>query len=81
MTNRLVSITTWHTEKLQVGGLTLVYRDRLASGVRVCLVLVYRLLVAVLTVEWFSFVLRSFPFTRAWGESLNSFLLSLFLPC
>ena len=80
MTNRLVSITTRHTEKLQVGGLALVHRDRLASAVRVGLVLVYRLLVAVLTVEWVSFVLRSFPFTRAWGESLNSFLLSLVVP-
>jgi small-conductance mechanosensitive channel len=27
-----------------------------------------------------SFVLRGFPYTRAWGESLNSYLLSLALP-
>ena len=44
------------------------------------LTLVYRLLVLLMTVEWLSFVLRSFPFTRAWGESLNSFLLSLAMP-
>ena len=77
---RLVAITDRHTAKLHVGGMALLHRDRMASAVRLMLTLVYRVLVLLMTVEWMSFVLRSFPFTRAWGESLNSFLLSLAMP-
>ena len=37
----------------------------------------FQLLLFVLFYEWLSFVLSSFPFTRAWGELLNSFLWEL----
>jgi small-conductance mechanosensitive channel len=77
---RLVAMTDRHAAKLQVGGMALLRRDRMARAVRLLLTLVYRVLVLLMTVEWLSFVLRSFPFTRAWGESLNSFLLSLAMP-
>ena len=76
----LVAMTDRHTDKLHVGGMALLQRDRMASAVRLVLTLVYRVLVLLMTVEWVSFVLRSFPFTRAWGESLNSFLLGLAMP-
>lgn len=80
LASRLVAMTTRHSAKLQLGGVALVHRDRLAHAVRLALALLYRVLVFVATVEWVSFVLRSFPFTRAWGESLNSFLLGLAMP-
>ena len=76
----LVAMTDRHAAKLHVGGMALLRRERMANAVRLVLTLVYRLLVLLMTVEWLSFVLRSFPFTRAWGESLNSFLFSLAMP-
>ena len=80
MATKLVAMTERHTAKLHVGGVVLLRRDRMTHAVRLLLTLIYRLLVLLMTVEWVSFVLRSFPFTRAWGESLNSFLLGLALP-
>ena len=80
LVRQLVAVTDRHTAKLQVGGMALLHRDRMTQVVRLVLALVYRLLVLLLTVEWVSFVLRSFPFTRAWGESLNSFLFGLVTP-
>lgn len=76
----LVALTDRHTHKLRVGGVALLRRDRIARLVQWTLTLVYRLLLLLLTLEWVSFVLRSFPFTRAWGESLNGYLLSLATP-
>ena len=76
----LLDATDRHTAKLQVGGMAILRSDRISRAVRLVLTLAYRLLVLLMTVEWVSFVLRSFPFTRAWGESLNSFLLNLAMP-
>ena len=80
LAGRLVAVAEKHSAKLHVGGMALLQQARLAHGVRWVLTLAYRLLVLVLTVEWLSFVLRSFPFTRGWGESLNGFLLNLAVP-
>jgi small-conductance mechanosensitive channel len=79
-TRRLVAISQQHSSKLHVGGLSLIQADRIASSVQLVIAVLYHLLVLVLTVEWLSFVLKSFPYTRAWGESLNSFLLNLATP-
>lgn len=35
------------------------------------------LVIALLTYEWVSFMLSRFPYTRAWGERLNDYLLSV----
>ncbi len=80
MVRRLVALTDRKAAGLHVGGVSLLQGDRLGNVIRLILTLLYRLLVLLVTVEWISFVLRSFPFTRAWGESLNSFLLSLAMP-
>lgn len=80
MVGQLLAITDRHATKLHVGGMALLQRDRITRLVGFALALVYRLLVLLMSVEWLSFVLRSFPFTRAWGESLNSYLLSLAMP-
>jgi small-conductance mechanosensitive channel len=37
----------------------------------------FRLFLFVLFYNWLSYVLSSFPFTRAWGETLSGFLLDL----
>lgn len=80
LVRQLVDLTHRHTPKLRVGGVALLRRDRMARLVQLALTLVYRLLLLLLTLEWVSFVLRGFPYTRAWGESLNSYLLSLAMP-
>jgi small-conductance mechanosensitive channel len=80
LARRLLLVSDKHSARLRVGGMALLHPERVAHGVQLFLTLVYRLVVLVLTVEWFSFVLRSFPFTRAWGESLNGYLIGLAMP-
>lgn len=80
LVRQLVAFTHRHTAKLQLGGVALLQRERMTRFVQAVLTLVYRVLVLVLTLEWISFVLLSFPFSRAWGESLNSYLLGLAMP-
>jgi small-conductance mechanosensitive channel len=41
------------------------------------LVLLRWLVIALLIYEWLSFVLSRFPYTRPWGEGLNSYLVTL----
>ncbi|RLJ65312.1 mechanosensitive ion channel family protein [Sulfurisoma sediminicola] len=41
------------------------------------LVLLRWLIIALLVYEWLSFVLSRFPYTRPWGEGLNTYLLTL----
>lgn len=78
-THRVVNATEKHTEKLPVGALAVLQGGRLSTAVRWGFGMLYRVFLLVLLIEWLSFVLRCFPFTRAWGESLNAFLLDLAL--
>lgn len=80
LARRLLQVSEKHSSRLRVGGMALLHPERVARGVQLALTLAYRLVVLVLTVEWVSFVLRSFPFTRAWGESLDGYLIGLALP-
>ena len=76
----LLKWTATHSSKLHVGGVALVQRERLVTTVKWAIALVFQLVVLVLTVDWLSFALRCFPFTRAWGETLSTFLLELAMP-
>ena len=80
LTHRLAAFAEQHTATLPVGGLPLLHRDRATPAIRMILTVLFRVLVLLLTLEWVSFVLRTFPFTRAWGESLNGILLGLAMP-
>jgi small-conductance mechanosensitive channel len=62
---------------LHLAGVKLLHQNRLASMLDTLLKGLFQLLLFVLFYEWLSFVLSSFPFTRAWGELLNSFLWEL----
>ncbi|OYU45668.1 MAG: mechanosensitive ion channel protein MscS [Burkholderiales bacterium PBB4] len=73
----LAAATEKHAGQLQVGGVTLLHGGRLSLAVQWLVALLYRVLLFVLFIEWLSYVLRCFPFTRAWGESLNTFLVGL----
>jgi len=73
----LTAATEKHAGQLKVGGVIVLHGGRLARAVQWIVALLYRVLLFILFVEWLSYVLRCFPFTRAWGESLNSFLVGL----
>jgi small-conductance mechanosensitive channel len=65
-TERRTTVATWHGEALRLVHLPRV----IAYGVTAILTLVGALVVYL----WLSFVLRRFPYTRPWGESLRTLL-------
>jgi small-conductance mechanosensitive channel len=64
-------------ERLKVGGVELVRREGLLRIEQWLLNLVFWSLALLLIYEWLSLSLAQFPFTRPWGEQLNSFLLGM----
>jgi small-conductance mechanosensitive channel len=73
----LSAATEKHAGQLKLGGATVLQGSWLSRLVEGLVTLIYRVLLLVLFIEWLSFVLRCFPFTRAWGESINTFLVGL----
>lgn len=63
-------------EKLRIAGIQVVNPARFRSAVELTVTAVYWLLALVATYTWFTFALLQFPYTRAWGEHLETFLLS-----
>ena len=74
---RLLAATHHHARRLQLGGVQVLRRERMAAIVDGALTATFWLLTVLLTVEWLGYVLTRFPFTRPWGELLNSYLLDL----
>ncbi|MNZ32154.1 Mechanosensitive channel MscK precursor [compost metagenome] len=66
-----------HTSTLKIGHTPLVDSSNLYPLISRLLGLVCWTVVVLLSYEWLSFVLRRFPYTRPWGESLNNYLLDL----
>lgn len=66
-----------HTQALKVGRVPLIDANFLYPLVSRVLELLRWVIVLLLTYEWLGFVLSRFPFTRPWGESLNSYLLEV----
>lgn len=66
-----------HTRALKLGSTQVVDAYQLFPVVSRVLHVVRWLIVLLLTYEWLSFVLSRFPYTRPWGESLNSYLVDL----
>lgn len=66
-----------HTRALKLGSTQVVDAHQLFPMVSRVLHVVRWLIVLLLTYEWLSFVLSRFPYTRPWGESLNSYLVEL----
>ncbi|WP_138514451.1 mechanosensitive ion channel family protein [Rhodoferax bucti] len=76
---KLLQLSAEHATKLQVGGITLVNRNRVVAMVRGAITLVLRLMLFLVAYQWLSFVLGRFPFTRVWSEALNGYLLDFAL--
>lgn len=76
---RLVSTINRKAKGLRLGGTELIRRDRILAAVGWLMSASYWLLVLLLGYAWLGFVLARFPFTRAWGEQLNGYLVGIVL--
>jgi small-conductance mechanosensitive channel len=79
VTARLLRLTAASAGHLKIGGSEIVRRDRLLRAVSQLLRLAYWAVVLLVTYEWLGYVLGLFPFTRPWGEQLNTFLVEMLL--
>jgi small-conductance mechanosensitive channel len=74
-TGRMLQFADSTAGHLRIGGTEIVRRERLLRVVGHLLRLGFWAIVLLVTYEWVGFVLGLFPFTRPWGEQLNSFLV------
>ena len=74
VTRRTLQLTHSKAGQLKIGGSEILQRERALAFVRRLLQIGFWAFVLLLTYEWLGFVLRRFPYTRPWGEQLNSFL-------
>ena len=75
VTTRLLRLAGRRAGQLRIGGAVLLQRERTIAIVARLLQVGFWGFVLLLTYEWVGFVLGRFPFTRPWGEQLNTFLL------
>ena len=76
---RLIALTHLHSQKIAVGGLKLVRRERVVTVVHLLLTFAYWVFALILSYRWLSFVLGRFPVTRVWGETLDNYLMGVFI--
>lgn len=67
------------TQGLKAGGVPVFHRARLFSISRMLMRGVATFVSLLAIYRWASFVLRQFPYTRAWGEELDNYLLGVLL--
>lgn len=73
---KLVSLRS-RPEALKVGNTAIVEHWQVVRILQKTLTALRWLLVALLSYEWLSFVLSTFPYTQPWGERLNDYLLDI----
>jgi small-conductance mechanosensitive channel len=73
----LLEKTQRKAETLRIGDIQLIDVRQLIPFIQRLLDAARWLLIALLAYEWLSFVLSRFPYTRAWGERLNDYLLGV----
>lgn len=73
---KLVSLRK-HPAALKVGNTAIVERWQLVRILQKTLTVLRWLLVALLSYEWLSYVLSTFPYTRPWGDRLNDYLIDI----
>lgn len=74
---RLLPLMRQHTSKLKIGHTSVLDTGLLFPILRRTLSLMCWSLILLCLYEWLSYVLQQFPYTRPWGEDLNTYLLSL----
>jgi len=75
LSRALLGVMQVRARHIEVAGVRLLQRERGVALLQSATLQLFRLLIFVLVYQWLSFVLASFPFTRAWGELLSGFLL------
>ncbi|MCK6374466.1 MAG: mechanosensitive ion channel family protein [Zoogloea sp.] len=65
------------SERLKLGGTELIRRDRILAAIAWMSAAIFWLVAAVLAYAWIARVLAIFPYTRAWGEQLDDYLLGV----
>lgn len=66
-----------HSQKLSLGGTEEHLWSSIVRLVKYLVMAVHWLLITLFTYEFISFVLEQFPYSRAWEEQLNSYLLGV----
>ncbi len=74
---RLVVEVDRRAGSLKLAGTELIRRERILAALGWLVNAVYWLLLALLANTWLGLVLARFPYTRAWGEQLNGYLLGV----
>lgn len=77
ITGRLAAAIDIQAGKLKLGGTELIRRDRILAAVSWISRGVFWLLAAILAYAWLARILERFPYTRAWGENLDDYLLGM----
>src|SRR4029453_10493105 len=75
VTRRMVALAGETAGHIKVGGAEILHRERAIRVVATILRIGFWGFVLLVTYEWVGFVLGRFPFTRPWGEQLNTFLI------
>ena len=73
VTQRMLRIAEDTAEHVRIGGAELLHRERTIRVVRFLLRAGYWAFVLLVTYEWVGFLLGLFPYTRPWGEQLNTY--------
>ena len=73
---RLIETATQRLQRFPVGDPALLRASRVLEFARRLVMLVVLAAAALVTYSWLTFVLRRFPYTRPWGESLREFFFS-----
>ena len=77
--HQLTRLLEGSTHSLTAAGVPLFHRARLFAVSRFLARAATTLVLLVATYRWASFSLRQFPYTRAWGEELDGYLLGAIL--
>ena len=76
VTRRMIELAGATAGQIRIGGAEILQRERTIRFVGRLLRIGFWALVLLVSYEWVGFVLGRFPFTRAWGEHLNAFLVA-----
>jgi small-conductance mechanosensitive channel len=74
---KLIEIAARKADAIKLGDTHLLEHRHLARILLKALSLVRWFIVAVLTYEWLSYLLSTFPYTRPWGMQLNNYLFNV----
>lgn len=77
LASRFLDIAARKAATLNIGGTQLIEKGHLLPIVQRLFDLVRWLVIGLLSYQWFSFLLSRFPYTRAWGERLNGYLIGV----